>query len=242
MKMLLALILTAAISLQASELRLTDGQTFQNWSVISQTDTTVTIKHSKGGAKIPKSLLPLDLLAKYPVTTPQPWIPPKLPAEAVGLDHTTKCQRSIELADVEASDHKLRWTAQAAEHGNRMNFWRTSSWGKIGDTKTDWLFFMEDADLPALTAGFDKALSWAKSVHQDQPPPFEKNMGKILDSEWKFTWSNGQASVDTGLDGVVSLSDLDIEQIEKLLKSYPHMLVERIQQNEAATNYASSLK
>src|SRR4051812_4515358 len=78
-------------------LELSDGRTFEAWSVIRQTDDTITIRHAKGAAKIAKELLPPEVLAHYPIVTPRP---PEvailsLPPEPQGLDKPTKGERSI---------------------------------------------------------------------------------------------------------------------------------------------------
>lgn len=63
---LLALVFTTTAAL-AADLTLKNGTTYKDYQVLSETATTVTIKHKSGGAKIEKKVLPPDLLAQYPI-------------------------------------------------------------------------------------------------------------------------------------------------------------------------------
>jgi hypothetical protein len=56
------------VSSAANEpLRLLDGRVFYDWQVLSETATTVTIKHKGGGLKFEKRFLPEALLKVYPI-------------------------------------------------------------------------------------------------------------------------------------------------------------------------------
>lgn len=60
--------LLLAVAVHAAEpLKLGDGRQLPEWSIVAQTPGTVTVKYRGGVAKVPKPLLPADLLAKYPV-------------------------------------------------------------------------------------------------------------------------------------------------------------------------------
>ncbi len=51
----------------AADLKLSDGRTFTDFQIVSQTPMTVMVRHAKGAAKVQKNLLPPDVLAKYPI-------------------------------------------------------------------------------------------------------------------------------------------------------------------------------
>src|SRR5688500_1341367 len=51
----------------AADLKLTDGRTFKDYRILSPTPTTVVVRHAGGAAKIPKQLLPADVLKSFPI-------------------------------------------------------------------------------------------------------------------------------------------------------------------------------
>ncbi|MEO6993142.1 MAG: hypothetical protein ABI273_05915, partial [Lacunisphaera sp.] len=59
-----------AASASSTPLELSDGRVFDSWSVLRQSDDSLTIKYSRGAVKISKALLPPDVLAKYPIVEP----------------------------------------------------------------------------------------------------------------------------------------------------------------------------
>ena len=72
MKRLLAastalLAFAAALPASAADLTLTDGRTFHDATIVSQTPRKVVIKHTDGLSGVEKTLLPADLSARYPI-------------------------------------------------------------------------------------------------------------------------------------------------------------------------------
>lgn len=70
MKRLLPIFLAASLFsavAAAADLTLTDGRTFAEYRVVSQTAARVTIRHQGGMSVVEKSLLPPELLAAYPI-------------------------------------------------------------------------------------------------------------------------------------------------------------------------------
>lgn len=61
------LLLSIATSLHAADLKLTDGRVLKDWSFLSQTASSVFVKHAGGATKVAKKLLPSEILAKYPI-------------------------------------------------------------------------------------------------------------------------------------------------------------------------------
>lgn len=53
--------------LSGADLELVDGRILKNWKVMNVTAGFITIRHSGGATKIPKQLLPADVLAKFPI-------------------------------------------------------------------------------------------------------------------------------------------------------------------------------
>jgi hypothetical protein len=60
-------LLAFAATLPAAELTLTDGRTFHDATIVSQTPRKVVIKHIDGLSGIEKTLLPAELSARYPL-------------------------------------------------------------------------------------------------------------------------------------------------------------------------------
>ena len=54
-------------SCAAADLTLTDGRTFRDASVMSQTPLTVVIKHAEGLSSVPKTALPPEFAVRYPI-------------------------------------------------------------------------------------------------------------------------------------------------------------------------------
>ncbi len=63
--LLLAFASTPAVA-SAADVTLTDGRTFHDATIVSQTPRKVVIKHARGLSGIEKTLLPADLRAAYP--------------------------------------------------------------------------------------------------------------------------------------------------------------------------------
>lgn len=51
----------------ASSLQLTDGRVFADWKILSETPSSLVLKHKNGIAKVGKNLLPPDVLAAHPI-------------------------------------------------------------------------------------------------------------------------------------------------------------------------------
>lgn len=51
----------------SSALKLTDGRVFNDWKILSETPSSVVLKHQSGMTKIGKQLLPPDVLAAHPI-------------------------------------------------------------------------------------------------------------------------------------------------------------------------------
>lgn len=67
MKTLACLLLAAAGLASAADLQLRDGRTLKDYRVMSETPTTVTIRHAGGAVKLEKKQLPDDVLKLYPI-------------------------------------------------------------------------------------------------------------------------------------------------------------------------------
>lgn len=119
MKLLSIFLALAVCTFAAEPLQLSDGRSFQDWSVIGQTGDTVTIKHSKGGTKVKKALLPTSVLARYPITevpveTPPAPVEKKLsPAEGAKQQHI---QDALAAAEKSKASDEAKETARALAH------------------------------------------------------------------------------------------------------------------------------
>ena len=69
MKALIVALLTAACVSSAADITLPDGRIFREAKIVSQSPTTVTIRHATGFDQVPKSKLPTDLAEQYPTDT-----------------------------------------------------------------------------------------------------------------------------------------------------------------------------
>lgn len=63
----LLLAFAAALPASAADLTLTDGRTFRDASIVSQSPRKVVIKHADGLSGVEKTLLPAELSARYPI-------------------------------------------------------------------------------------------------------------------------------------------------------------------------------
>jgi len=59
--------LTMPVLAFAADILLSDGRSFKDATIMSQTPRTVTVKHANGLSSVAKELLPPDLKAQYPV-------------------------------------------------------------------------------------------------------------------------------------------------------------------------------
>jgi len=71
---LLFCLLTPVSWLLASNLALTDGRVLRDATILSQSATTVTVRHAGGLASVPKAQLPEALRAQYPVASQEPGV------------------------------------------------------------------------------------------------------------------------------------------------------------------------
>lgn len=62
----LALLAALCLSASAADIALSDGRIFREAKIVSQSPTTVTIRHAAGFDQVPKAKLPPDLAAQYP--------------------------------------------------------------------------------------------------------------------------------------------------------------------------------
>lgn len=224
-------------------LELSDGRVFEAWSVIRQTDDTVTIRHAKGAAKIPKELLPADVLVHYPIIVPPPAVvaSTSLPPEPQGLDKPTKGERSISARDT-ASDTDVRWTCRAAVKGVPGGITRTSK-NRVGEFKTDFVLPFTIEEVGPLEDAIAKARKWSQAVAEKKPKPpsFEKSMGQVLGHEWTFSWDTEHVVVHTGLSDVARFEDQDLAKIQVLLAALPHMEKEKRDEAKAGEDFAATL-
>jgi hypothetical protein len=237
----LAISLAGFASAQVQEpLELSDGRVFQSWSVIRQTDDSITVRHSKGAAKIMKELLPPDVLAKYPVIREPVPVVPSLPPEPQGLDKPTKGERSISARDT-ISDTDVRWTCRAAVKGTDGGITRTSK-NRAGEFKTDFVIPFGLDDVVPLEEAIAKARKWSLAVADKKPPSFDKSMGEVLGHEWTFSWDTERVVVHTGLSDVARFEEQDLVKIQVLLAALPHMEKERRDEAKAGEDFAATLK
>jgi len=68
--LLCALSVLCGSILSAADLILTDGRVLHDATIVSQSPASVTVRHAAGLASIPKTTLPADLQAQYPVSAP----------------------------------------------------------------------------------------------------------------------------------------------------------------------------
>jgi hypothetical protein len=61
------LLLFLALPVAAADLELSDGRIFKDFRIISQTHSTVMVRHARGMAKVDKALLPPSLQDRYPI-------------------------------------------------------------------------------------------------------------------------------------------------------------------------------
>jgi len=224
-------------------LELSDGRVFEGWSVIRQTNDTLTIRHAKGAAKIAKELLPPEVLAKYPIVTPPPPAPATLPLppEPQGLDKPTKGERSISARDT-ASDTDVRWTCRAAVKGVPGGITRMSK-NRVGEFKTDFVFPFSLEDVGPLEDAIAKARKWSQAIaaKKPKPPSFEKSMGQVSGHEWIFSWDTEHVVVRTDLSDVARFEEQDLAKIQVLLAALPHMEKEKRDEAKAGEDFAATL-
>lgn len=225
-------------------LELSDGRIFEDWSVIRQTDDTITIRYAKGAAKIAKELLPPELLARYPIVTPEPPVAAaaSLPPEPQGLDKPTKGERSISARDT-ASDTDVRWICRAAVKGAPGGITRTSK-NRVGEFKTDFVLPFNLEDVGPLEDAIAKARKWSQAIadKKPKPPSFEKSMGQVSGHEWVFSWDSEHVVVHTGVSDVARFEDQDLAKIQVLLAALPHMEKEKRDEVKAGEDFAATLK
>ena len=221
-------------------LELSDGRVFESWSVIRQTDDSLTIKHAKGAAKIMKELLPQDVLVQYPIVVPTAPVPAPLPPEPQGLDKQTKGERSISARDA-ISDTDVRWVCRAAVKGTDGGITRTSK-NRAGEFKTDFVLSFGVDDVGPLEDAIAKARKWSAMVADKKPPSFDKSMGQVLGHDWTFSWDSERVIVHTGLSEVARFEEQDLAKIQVLLAALPHMEKERRDEAKAGEDFAATLK
>ncbi len=225
-------------------LELSDGRIFDGWAVLRQTNDTLTIRHSKGIAKVSKELLPPEVLAQYPIVVPPPPVvaAPALPPEPQGLDKPTKGERSISARDT-ISDTDVRWTCRAAVTGVPGGITRTSK-NRVGEFKTDFVLPFTLEEVGPLEDAIAKARKWSQAVAEKKPKPpsFEKSMGQVLGHEWIFSWDTEHVVVRTGLSDVARFEDQDLAKIQVLLAALPHMEKEKRDEAKAGEDFAATLK
>ena len=236
----LALFLALSLRAQASELRLTNGTTFQDWSVIGQTDDSVTIKHSKGGAKVKKSLLPPDVLAQFPAVEAPPAAP--LPPEPFNLSKQQRGQRSITgTHDLTSAD--LTWTVSVTDRWEYLIRRNSSPKDKLFERKMDYFFALKPNELQPLYDALEKVNQWADAVKAKRPPPFEKSMGQVLGNEWKFKWTTlDRVEIWMGRSGAPLLELADVEKLQMLIVVSPYVAREKLEDSDKAEEFAASLK
>ncbi len=66
-KLLVLSLLTLASSVFGDDLTLSDGRVLTDYRILSETATTVMIRHKKGLSKVEKRLLPANVLGKHPI-------------------------------------------------------------------------------------------------------------------------------------------------------------------------------
>lgn len=230
----------AAASASAPRLELSDGRVFDSWSVLRQSDDSLTIKYPKGAAKISKALLPPDVLAKYPIVEPLPPAPAPLPPEPRGLDKPTNGERSITAPDA-ITGLEVRWTCRVAVQGTAGGITRASK-NRAGEFKTDYVFPFGVDDVGALEEAIARAIKWAAAVAAKKPPSFDKSMGQVLGHEWVFSWDNERTTVRTGTGDASHFEEQDLKEIQTLLRALPHMEKERKDESKAAEDFAATLK
>lgn len=229
-----------AVDGSSAPLELSDGRVFDSWSVLRQSDDSLTIKYSKGAAKISKALLPPDVLAKYPIVEPLPPSPPPLPPEPRGLDKTTNGERSITASDA-VTGMEVRWTCRVAIQGTAGGITRASK-NRAGEFKTDFVFPFGVDDVGALDEAIARARKWAAAVAAKKPPSFDKSMGQVLGHEWIFSWDNERSIVRPGMGDASHFEEQDLEEMQTLLRALPHMEKERKDESKAAEDFAATLK
>jgi hypothetical protein len=221
-------------------LLLSDGRVFNSWSVIRQSDDSVTIKHSRGAAKVMKALLPPEVLARYPIVQAPVAMPDPLPPEPEGLDKLTSGERSITARDP-VSGTEVRWTCRIAVKGKAGGITRRSK-NRADEFKTDFVFPFGVDDVGLLEENIAKARKWALAVAEKKPTSFDKSMGQVLGHEWTFSWDSERVVIHTGMSEAPNLEEQDLEKIQILLTALPHMEKERLDESKAAEDFASTLK
>ena len=219
---------------------LSDGRVFNSWTVIQQADDSVTIKHSKGAAKIMKSLLPPAVLARYPILQAPVAMPDPLPPEPEGLDKLTSGERSITARDP-VSGTEVKWTCRIAVKGKAGGVTRRSK-NRADEFKTDFVFPFGVDDVGLLEENIAKARKWAIAVAEKKPTSFDKSMGQVLGHEWTFSWDSEHVVIHTGMSEAPNLEEQDLEKIQTLLTALPHMEKERLDESKAAEDFAATLK
>lgn len=227
-------------------LKLTDGRTFENWSVIAETDFTVTIRHAKGGTKVMKNLLPPEVLSLHPIVEPPPTVwgasAPRadpLP-EPAGLIKKANCQRSIETTD-ELFGRTRKWQIEVPATGRVLMIDRITQ-PLASKYKIDYAFTLGFAEVTAVISALEKARNWAGEVHKSNPPGFKKSLGLVNGEEWTFEWENDVVVASTPLNGYARLGEEDFDKILLLLQARDQMAIERSRENSEAEKFAGSLK
>lgn len=96
----------SGIGARADTIVLTDGRSFNDAQIVSQSPMTVTVRHAAGFVQIQKSLLPEALRAKYPAD----------PAAAAAAAQQEKERREAEARQKqEAAEKKVAAPAEPAE-------------------------------------------------------------------------------------------------------------------------------
>lgn len=236
-------LLASAAAPTQPPLELSDGRIFHDWSVMRETDDSITIRYPKGAAKIMKLLLPPEVLANYPVVeppAPPPPPPAEPPPEPPGLDKSVRGERSISDRDA-LRDTEVRWTCRIAVKETAGAIIRTSK-NRAGEFKTDFSFPLGEEDVAPLEEALAKAQKWAAVVAEKNPPGFDKSMGRVRGHEWTFSWDKDRVVVRTGMSEAPRLEQQDLEKIQLLLAALPHMEKERRDEARAGEDFAATLK
>jgi hypothetical protein len=92
-------------ALTAADLTLRDGRTLRDYRILSQSPSTVTVRHAAGLAKVDKAQLPDELAAQYPVD----------PAAVVAEQQANECARAEHAAQVAAAREAKRVQYEAEQ-------------------------------------------------------------------------------------------------------------------------------
>ncbi len=222
--------------LRANEpLRLTNGRIFENWTVLGQTNSQITIKYDGGAAKVDKKLLPPALLAKYPVVAEKF---ADIVPEPAGVQRKSNAERHIEVVD--QAGEVTRWSLSAGELPSMMKFSKYRQTDRTAAPKMEASFLLNVRDLGPLLSVLEKVDRWTEQARKSAPADFEKPLGKVGDDDWNYAWKqDGSVTIFTG---EAFLHDKDVESVAALVGAIPIVFAEKVKEMRAAVEFSRTLK